>query len=67
MQHIGDVLDKRQEPIGKEFNFSDLQPVTIHFDGSMDKRNIAPGGTYSMQLFKAEPGDIRLGQRVGRR
>ena len=58
MQYIGDVLDKRQEPINKDINFSDLQPVTIHFDGSMDKRSLTPGRTYSMQMSKAEPGDI---------
>jgi len=46
------------QPISKEFNFSDLQPVTIHFDGTMDKRSVAQGRSYSMQMFKAEPGDL---------
>jgi len=58
IQHIGDVLDKKQEPINKTVDFTDLLPVAIHFDGSMDKRSLTPGRTYSMQMFKAEPGDI---------
>lgn len=58
MQHIGTVLEKRQEQINKGVSFNKLQPVTIHFDGSMDKRNLTPGRIYSMQMYKAEPDDI---------
>ena len=62
MQRLGDVLDKRQEPISKEFNFSALQPVTIHFDGSMDRRSVSkvsansstPQGLRNFQLLWSE-------------
>jgi type I restriction enzyme S subunit len=39
-------------------DFSDLQPITIHFDGSVDKRTVDVNREYSMDLWFARPGDI---------
>ena len=58
MKPIKNVLFKRVEPVSSATNFDQLQPITIHFDGSVDKRKIKYGKTYSMQMFYARPGDI---------
>lgn len=57
---IGSVLTKRTEnKVDKTAHaFEDLQPITIHFDGSIDKRVVAAGRTYSMDLYSAEPGNV---------
>jgi type I restriction enzyme S subunit len=59
MVPIGSILRPRKERVDKKaYQFSDLQPVTIHFDGSMDKRVVAANREYSMDLWFARPGDI---------
>ena len=59
MSPIGSVLRLRKEKIDrKKFKFSELQPITIHFDGSMDKRVVDAGREYTMDLWFARPGDI---------
>lgn len=59
MTPIGGVLRQRKERVDKTvFKFSDLQPITIHFDGSMDKRVVDANREYSMDLWFARPGDI---------
>lgn len=59
MAPIGGVLRQRKERVDKStFKFSDLQPITIHFDGSMDKRVVDANREYSMDLLFARPGDI---------
>jgi type I restriction enzyme S subunit len=59
MAPIGEVLRPRKERVDKTaLKFSALQPITIHFDGSVDKRVIDPGREYSMDLWFARPGDI---------
>jgi type I restriction enzyme, S subunit len=59
MTPIGSVLRLRKEKIDrKKFKFSELQPITIHFDGSMDKRVVDAGREYTMDLWFARPGDI---------
>jgi type I restriction enzyme S subunit len=56
---IGTVIKQRKEKVDRsKFNFSDLQPVTIHFDGSIDKRNVDSSREYRMDLYFAIPGDI---------
>ncbi len=56
---IGSVLRLRKERVDKAaFKFSDLQPITIHFDGSVDKRVVDANREYSMDLWFARPGDI---------
>jgi len=56
---IGLVLRKRKEKVDRRtLAFADLQPVTIHFDGSMDKRRVNSSREYTMDLFFAYPGDI---------
>lgn len=59
MVPIGSVLKPRKEKVDRSnFTFSELQPVTIHFDGTIDKRNISGDRAYSMDLFFAHSGDI---------
>lgn len=59
MTPIGSVLGVRRERVNKAaFTFSDLQPITIHFDGSVDKRIVDANREYSMDLWFARPGDI---------
>lgn len=59
MTPIGSVLRLRKEKADrKAFKFSDLQPITIHFDGSMDKRVVEANREYTMDLWFARPGDI---------
>lgn len=59
MKPIGSVLRFRKERVDRSVvNFSDLQPITIHFDGSVDKRAVDSNREYSMDLWFARPGDI---------
>jgi type I restriction enzyme, S subunit len=59
MAPIGSALRLRKERVDKTaFKFSDLQPLTIHFDGSVDKRVVDANREYSMDLWFARPGDI---------
>lgn len=59
MKPIRTFLWPRKEKVDpKTFAFANLQPITIHFDGSIDKREVDPGSAYTMELFFARPGDI---------
>lgn len=59
MAPIGSALRLRKERVDKAaFKFSELQPITIHFNGSVDKRIIDANREYSMDLWFARPGDI---------
>jgi type I restriction enzyme M protein len=59
MASIGDVLIPRKEKVDRtKVKFDELQPMTIHFDGSVDKRDVPQGKEYSMDLFYAKPGDL---------
>jgi type I restriction enzyme, S subunit len=59
MAPIGSALRLRKERVDKTaVKFSDLQPITIHFDGSVDRRVVDPDREYSMDLWFARPGDI---------
>lgn len=59
MAPIRSVLRPRKEKIDRsKFRFSDLQPVTIHFDGSIDRRQLNSDREYTMDLYFAQPGDI---------
>ncbi|MCV4614250.1 hypothetical protein OFM04_30585, partial [Escherichia coli] len=56
MLPIGSALKLRKEKVDRaKYEFSQLQPITIHFDGTIDKRNVEGRG-YSMDLFFARPG-----------
>ena len=53
------ALRPRKEKVDrKQFPFADLQPITIHFDGSIDKREVDKKRGYTMDLYFARPGDI---------
>lgn len=59
MSPISTVIKQRKEKVDRsKYKFSDLQPVTIHFDGSIDKRNVDSSREYTMDLYVAKPGDI---------
>ncbi|MDY0041676.1 MAG: restriction endonuclease subunit S [Desulforhabdus sp.] len=59
MAPIGSVLKLRKERVDRKlFMFSDLQPITIHFDGSIEKRVLDSNREYSMDLWFARAGDI---------
>jgi hypothetical protein len=59
LRPIGSFLIPRKEKVDpKQFPFVDLQPFTIHLDGSVDRREVDAGREYSMDLFFAHPGDI---------
>ena len=49
----------RKEKVDRsKLKFSELQPLSIHFDGSVSKREVALGREYTMDLWFARPGDI---------
>ncbi|MCB9759122.1 MAG: restriction endonuclease subunit S [Alphaproteobacteria bacterium] len=53
------MLRYRREKVNRsKFAFDELQPVTIHFDGSISKRHVEPGRAYTMDLFHARGGDL---------
>lgn len=59
MKPISTFLRSRKEKVDLNISaFADLQPITIHFDGSIDRRNVDPGSAYTMDLFFARSGDI---------
>jgi type I restriction enzyme S subunit len=59
MRPLGSVLVPRKEKIDRaKVKFAELQPITIHFDGSIDKREVDSGREYTMDLFAARPGDV---------
>jgi type I restriction enzyme S subunit len=56
---LGIFFDPRREKVDrKSHRFSDLMPITIHFDGSIEPRKVDASKKYSMELFWARPGDI---------
>lgn len=58
---IGDLLTPRHERIDRtQWRFEQLQPITIHFGGSISRRKVAEGTVYSLPLFWAKPGDVVL-------
>jgi len=59
MQPIGSFLRPRKERVDRtKYRFAELLPITIHFDGSIDKREIDGNREYTMDLFFARPGDV---------
>jgi len=60
LRPIGSVLKVRKEKVDRtKYDFSQLTPITIHFGGTISKRNVE-GKNYSMELFFARPGDVVL-------
>jgi type I restriction enzyme S subunit len=59
MAPVGSVLRVRKENVDRtKHAFTGLQPITIHFDGSVDRRKVDSNREYSMDVFFARPGDI---------
>ena len=56
MAEIGSVLKLRKEKVDRSrFAFSELQPITIHFNGSVDRREVDGNREYKMDLLFALP------------
>lgn len=52
LRPIGEVLKKRCELVDRdEIDFSDLTPITIHFDGSVEPRDMTDTDDYTMDPF----------------
>ena len=59
MATVGTVLTPRKEKVDRTaYGFADLMPVTIHFDGSIEPRQVNEEKEYTMDLFWARPGDV---------
>jgi type I restriction enzyme S subunit len=59
MTPIGSVLRERKAKVDRsQYEFADLQPITIHFNGSIDRRLVDGNREYTMELCFARPGDI---------
>lgn len=59
MRPIRSFLKPRKQKVDRsKYSFKDLQPITIHFDGSIEKRKVPNDREYTMALFLAYPGDI---------
>jgi type I restriction enzyme S subunit len=59
MAPIGSVLRVRKNKVDRSrYTFSELQPITIHFNGSIDRREVDGNREYTMDLFFARPGDV---------
>lgn len=56
---INKVLQKTSQKVDREqHSFDTLMPITIHFDGTVEPREIDEDREYSMDLFWAPPGSI---------
>jgi type I restriction enzyme M protein len=59
MRPIGSLITTRKEKVDRnQTSFAELQPITIHFDGTVDKRKVETGQEYTMEMFRARPGDM---------
>jgi type I restriction enzyme M protein len=59
LQPLGCGLVKRVEPVDRTvWDFDELTPITIHFDGTLEPRDLGDADDYTMDLFFAHPGDI---------
>lgn len=59
LKPFGKYLKQRIDPVDREeFDFSELTPITIHFDGSIDPRDITDSDDYTMDQYFARAGDI---------
>jgi type I restriction enzyme, S subunit len=58
---IGDLLRPRNENVARSTHqFADVQPITIHFNGDISRRQIKNGRDYSMALKWVRPLDLVL-------
>lgn len=61
MCRLGELLSLRKEKIDPSITpFSKIQPISIHFDGSISKRVLDENREYSMDMYVAKPGDLVL-------
>ncbi len=58
---IGEFLRRRVEPVDRKVTaFSEVVPISIHFNGSISRRVVAEGREYSLPMLWVRPGDIVL-------
>ncbi len=58
---IGSFLRRRRDTINrKKVAFADLVPISIHFDGSISRREMKVGREYTLEMQRAHPGDVVL-------
>ena len=58
---IGDILRPRNENVDRtKYQFSDLQPISIHFGGNISRRSVKDGQHYTMALKWVRPNDLVL-------
>jgi len=60
LRHLGELLIRRREKVDRnEYGFDDLQLLTLHFDGTVEPRDIPSWRTdIKGTLYFAHPGDI---------
>lgn len=59
LRPLGSALRERDEKVDRAaFEYDELTPITIHFDGSLEARDISDSDEYTMDLYFARPGDI---------
>jgi type I restriction enzyme, S subunit len=55
------LLARRVEPVDKaKTPFSEVVPISIHFDGSISKRLLKEGREYTLPMLWVRPGDVVL-------
>lgn len=58
---IGEFLSRRVEPVDKaKTSFSEIVPISIHFDGSVSERTMKVGREYSLPMLWVRPCDVVL-------
>ena len=58
---IGEFLRRRVDPVDrKKTSFSEILPISIHFDGSISRRIVKEGREYSLPMLWIRSGDVVL-------
>lgn len=58
---IGELLSRRVERVDRaKTRFSEIVPISIHFDGSISRRVVKEGREYSLPMLWVRPGDVVL-------
>lgn len=54
------MIPRHERVDRSQYSFSELQPITIHFDGDISPRKTSAGANYTLPLFWVRPGDVVL-------
>lgn len=56
---LGTALTKLSDKVDRgEVDFTEVTPITIHFDGSIEPRDMEDVDDYTMDLYRAPPGSL---------